>query len=125
METAAGVGLGHLRRRCSRSLKSFGQKGEIKGSSGSCSVVRVRTLRRGPRFILAMVQHLKVLGKLLWLSVETVVILHEMMRQGGSGNERFVDLLQRLCCGLCTNADYTLLKSKLLRDAAPMKVMNI
>ena len=38
-------------------MKSLGQKGEIKGSSGSCGVGRVRTLRRGPRFILAMVQH--------------------------------------------------------------------
>ena len=63
----------------------------------------------------------KVLGKLLWLSVETVVILHETMRQVGSGNERFVDLLQRLRCGVCTNADYTLLKSKLLRDTAPAR----
>ena len=60
----------------------------------------------------------KVLGKLLWLSVETVVILHETMRQAGSRNGKFVDLLQRLRCGICTYGDYELLKSKLLRGGA-------
>jgi len=59
----------------------------------------------------------KVLGKLLWLSVETVVILHKTMRQTGSENEQFVDLLQRLRSGVCTNTDYGLLKSRLLRNA--------
>jgi hypothetical protein len=58
----------------------------------------------------------KVLGKLLWLSVDTVVILHETMRQAGSENGRFVDLLHRLRCGVCTNADYELLRSRMLRN---------
>jgi len=60
----------------------------------------------------------KVLGKLLWLSVETVIILHETMRQAGSENARFVELLQRLRCGICTSTDYKLLKDRLLRDVA-------
>ena len=38
----------------------------------------------------------KILGRLLWLSFETVVILHETMRQSGRENTNFVDLLQRL-----------------------------
>lgn len=56
----------------------------------------------------------KVLGKLLWLSVETVVVLREMMRQRGSENRRFIDLLGRLRGRVCTIADYELLKTKVL-----------
>jgi hypothetical protein len=33
----------------------------------------------------------KTLGRLLWLSVETVVMLHETMRQSGDANAVFVD----------------------------------
>ena len=58
----------------------------------------------------------KVLGRLLWLLVDTVVILHETMRQSGSGNTPFVDLLQRLCNGICTNADYRLLTTRSLEN---------
>ncbi|KAJ6530745.1 hypothetical protein B0H19DRAFT_877087, partial [Mycena capillaripes] len=37
-----------------------------------------------------------VFGKLLWLSVQTVVILTESMRQTGEENRPFVELLDRL-----------------------------
>ncbi|KAJ7148127.1 hypothetical protein C8R43DRAFT_868071, partial [Mycena crocata] len=37
-----------------------------------------------------------VFGKLLWLSVTTVVLLHENMRQRGEENRPFVELLGRL-----------------------------
>ena len=58
----------------------------------------------------------KVLGRLLWLSVETVVILHETMRQAGCANADFVGLLNRLRDGVCTDADYTLLKTRSLAN---------
>ena len=48
----------------------------------------------------------KILGRLLWLSVETVVILHETMREAGVGNANFVSLLQRLRDGVCDEGDY-------------------
>lgn len=56
----------------------------------------------------------KVMGKLLWLSVDTVVELTEIMRQTGSSNDRFVALLGRLRKGQCTDDDYTLLKSRII-----------
>jgi hypothetical protein len=49
-----------------------------------------------------------VFGKLLWLSVNTVVILTENMRQSGPENQRFVELLGRLRDGRCTQSDYEL-----------------
>ena len=58
----------------------------------------------------------KVLGKLLWLSIETIVILREVVRQSGSENKQFVDLLQRLRTGICTQEDYGLLKSRVLQE---------
>ena len=57
----------------------------------------------------------KILGKLLWLSVNTVVILHETMRQAGPGNAEFVSLLKRLRGGVCTIGDYALLRGRLLQ----------
>ncbi|KAJ7157825.1 hypothetical protein C8R46DRAFT_813754, partial [Mycena filopes] len=53
-------------------------------------------------------------GKLLWLTVKTVVLLTEPMRQAGPGNEEFVNLLGRLRHGRCTNADFNLLNTRLL-----------
>ncbi|KAI0348769.1 hypothetical protein OH77DRAFT_1386195, partial [Trametes cingulata] len=50
-----------------------------------------------------------VAGKLLWLSFTTVVVLHEVMRQRGSSNTPFVELLSRLREGRCTQDDYELL----------------
>jgi len=58
----------------------------------------------------------KVLGRLLWLSVETVVILHESMRQAGVGNTDFVDLLGRLRDGVCNEDDYELLSGRKLNE---------
>jgi hypothetical protein len=54
-----------------------------------------------------------VFGKLLWLSVNTVVMLHENMRQSGPENQRFVELLSRMREGRCTAADYELLNTRL------------
>jgi hypothetical protein len=54
-----------------------------------------------------------VFGKLLWLSVNTVVTLTENMRQTGPENQRFVELLGRLRDGRCTQSDYELLNSRL------------
>ncbi|TFK91098.1 hypothetical protein K466DRAFT_459182, partial [Polyporus arcularius HHB13444] len=44
-----------------------------------------------------------IMGKLLWLSFTTVVILTKVMRQAGSANSRFVDLLGRLREGRLLN----------------------
>ena len=57
----------------------------------------------------------KVLGRLLWLSIKTVVILHETMRQSGSCNAAFVDLLQRLRDGCCSGDDFNMLTGRSLR----------
>lgn len=58
----------------------------------------------------------KILGRLLWLSFETVIILHETMRQSGSENAVFVDLLQRLRDGCCTEDDYDMLVSRSIQS---------
>lgn len=58
-----------------------------------------------------------VLGKLLWLHVKKVVLLHRPMRQAGSENAHFVDLLGRLRVGTCSDEDYELLKSRIGRRA--------
>lgn len=57
-----------------------------------------------------------VFGKLLWLSVKTVVILTEVMRQSGEGNIAFVRLLNRLSQGMCSDADYNLLHTRVLKN---------
>lgn len=54
-----------------------------------------------------------ILGKLLWLQVDTVVLLHQQMRQSGPLNRNFVDLLERLRVGKCSDDDYSLLESRL------------
>ncbi len=53
-------------------------------------------------------------GKLLWLSVKTVIILTEVMRQHGTENRAFVSLLGRLREGKCTHDDFDLLNSRQL-----------
>lgn len=58
-----------------------------------------------------------VLGKLLWLQVQDVVLLHRPMRQVGPENLRFVELLQRLRIGKCTDEDFDLLKTRIGRRA--------
>jgi hypothetical protein len=57
-----------------------------------------------------------VFGKLLWLSINKVVILKQSMRQTGPENVLFVDLLSRLREGRCTNEDYDLLSSRVLQN---------
>ena len=58
-----------------------------------------------------------MLGKLLWRSVGTVVMLMEQMRQRGDVNEKFVSLLSRLRDGTCTDDDFLLLNSRLISVA--------
>ena len=60
-----------------------------------------------------------VFGRLLWLSVDVVVLLTQVMRQSGDGNKRFVDLLSRLRVGKCTDEDYQLLQSRLVTNVRP------
>ena len=55
-----------------------------------------------------------VLGKLLWRSVDTVVLLNEQMRQAGEVNAKFVSLLNRLRDGSCTAEDFELLNTRLI-----------
>ncbi|KAJ6484119.1 hypothetical protein C8R45DRAFT_1148436, partial [Mycena sanguinolenta] len=55
-----------------------------------------------------------VFGKLLWLSVRTVVLLTEVKRQSGPENARFLALLTRLREGRCTDSDYDLLNTRVL-----------
>lgn len=60
-----------------------------------------------------------VFGKLLWLSIKTVVILTEIMRQSGNENTRFIELLDRLREGKCTQNDFDLLNTRLIKNAKP------
>ena len=60
-----------------------------------------------------------VLGKLLWLSVTTVVGLNEVMRQTGPENTTFVNLLMRLRTGKCTVQDYQMLNNRLINKVKP------
>ena len=55
-------------------------------------------------------------GKLLWLSVNKVVILEELIRQNAQDDAQFTQLLARLRLGSCTDHDYEFLTSKLLRN---------
>ncbi|KAF8068636.1 hypothetical protein FPV67DRAFT_1365615, partial [Lyophyllum atratum] len=55
-----------------------------------------------------------MMGRVLWLSVRTVVCLHEQHRQAGAANASFVDLLQRLREGACTSEDVETLKSRIM-----------
>ena len=55
-----------------------------------------------------------VKGRLLWLSVTTVVVLKQIQRQSGEDNARFVELLTRLRHGECTMADYRLLETRVI-----------
>jgi ATP-dependent exoDNAse (exonuclease V) alpha subunit len=57
-----------------------------------------------------------VFGKLLWLSVDKVIILKELMRQNTQEDTQFTELLARLRVGSCTHADYDFLNAKLLRN---------
>ena len=58
-----------------------------------------------------------VFGKLLWHSVDTVILLNEQMRQAGEANVKFVSLLSRLRDGSCTEEDFELLNTRLISTA--------
>lgn len=60
-----------------------------------------------------------IFGKLLWLSVRTVFVLTEVMRQAGADNEEFVQLLARLREGECTQQDFSTLNARVLKNARP------
>jgi len=55
-----------------------------------------------------------VFGKLLWLSIDTVVMLHQVVRQNSTSDKKFTDLLERLRHGNCNDDDFDLLNSKIL-----------
>ncbi|KAJ3551346.1 hypothetical protein NM688_g4757 [Phlebia brevispora] len=55
-----------------------------------------------------------VFGKLLWLSIDVVVMLKKVMRQSGDSNNRFVDLLSRLRTGACIDDDFDILNTRQL-----------
>lgn len=59
-----------------------------------------------------------ILGKVLWLLVDTVIFLHQPMRQSGPENARFVELLTRLRDGQCTVEDHELLTTRLIQNNA-------
>jgi len=58
-----------------------------------------------------------VFGKLLWLSIDTVVMLHQLVRQNSNSDKGFTDLLARLRHGNCNDDDFELLNSKILSCA--------
>jgi hypothetical protein len=73
-----------------------------------------------------------ILGKLLWLSIRTVVTLTKVERVQRRRNEitgelddddpdaiRFLELLTRLRQGRCTDADFDLLNSRLVTNLRP------
>ncbi|RXW18892.1 hypothetical protein EST38_g6956 [Candolleomyces aberdarensis] len=62
-----------------------------------------------------------IFGKLLWLLIDTVVVLTIPQRQRGQENERFLQLLSRLREGRCTVEDFNMLSSRVLRpEHAPL-----
>jgi hypothetical protein len=58
-----------------------------------------------------------IMGKLLWLLVQTVMILTEIICQSGPENEKFVGLLSHLWNGKCTLEDYAVLSSHVTLSA--------
>lgn len=57
-----------------------------------------------------------ILGKLLWLSISTVVIFQDIMRQKGKDNVPFVELLNRLREGRCIDKDFDLLNKRIINN---------
>ena len=60
------------------------------------------------------------MGQLLWSSVDTVVILKQIMRQAGVENTEFISLLSRLRTGSCNYSDFLVLNERLISNAKPM-----
>ncbi len=69
--------------------------------------------------VTGILQQANMVGKLLWYSVDTVVLLHEVMRQSGSENDAFVALLGRLWIGKCTTEDYEALLQRTVSTVKP------
>ena len=67
----------------------------------------------------------KLKGKILWLSVTTVVMLDKINRHSGVENVPFVDLLSRLREGNCNFADYRLLQSRLVSPQLNIQQWNL
>ena len=61
----------------------------------------------------------QIFGKLLWYTVDTVVLLLEVKRQSGDKNACFVQLLAQLQEGKCTEDDYHLLQTQTLTSVRP------
>lgn len=59
----------------------------------------------------------QLLGRSAWLSCDNVVTLHQQMRQKGTENNRFRELLGRLRFGRCNASDVKLLNSRILGNA--------
>jgi len=57
-----------------------------------------------------------VFGKLLWLTVSTVIILHQPQCQIGAENICFLQLLSCLCKGWCTTEDFDLLNNHVITN---------
>jgi len=57
-----------------------------------------------------------VFGRLLWLSITTIIILKELVRQNEQEDPQFTQLLSRMRTGSCTDADYKFLAQKELRN---------
>ena len=60
----------------------------------------------------------KIFGRLLWLSIKTVVLLKQIVRQHGPENSAFIHLLLRLREGRCTRDDFDLLQSRVIQNTS-------
>ncbi|KAG1839104.1 hypothetical protein DFJ58DRAFT_617106, partial [Suillus subalutaceus] len=58
-------------------------------------------------------------GKLLWLSISTIVLLKIVMRQTGDHNACFVEVLGRLHTGTCSDEDFELLSMRIISTVRP------
>ena len=65
-----------------------------------------------------------VLGKLLWLLIDTVVILTEIMCQEGEGNVEYRQLLEQLWFRMCTDADFCKLQARSVNTVVPLCAVN-
>jgi hypothetical protein len=59
----------------------------------------------------------KLEGRLLWLTVSTVVFLTVPMRQAGPANRRFCELLHRARFGICTRDDIAILTTRIISSS--------
>lgn len=64
-------------------------------------------------------QQVNIIGKILWYSIDTVVLLHQIMCQSGQQNDAFVDMLGRLRIGKCTPDDYETLLHRSISTVSP------